>query len=359
MYGPLPTTDLDEAIGRDPSIWEDFRGATVLLTGGTGFIGSWMVATLQQASKRLQLGTKIVLLTRNPEAPRLRMLGFTDQSDITLISGDVREPISYQAAVTHVVHAATDASAKLNTERPQEMVDTIIDGTRNTLAYAECHRPRRLLFLSSGAIYGKQAPASHVDEDCRLAPDPLGVGSAYGEGKRLAEQLCAISGRRPGATHLTIARCFAFVGPLLPLDVHFAIGNFIRDGIQGHEVNISGDGSAVRSYLYAGDLAAWLWTIMVRGQHLRPYNVGSDQGLDMRAIAAVVAGRFQPALAVNVLGRPSGVPPDIYVPRVERARSELGLQVWTPLATAVEKTISWHRHAGQVVGVTSSCRRNL
>jgi nucleoside-diphosphate-sugar epimerase len=345
----LPITDLDDAIGRDPSIWEDFRGATVLLTGGTGFIGSWMVATLRHASQRLQLGTKIILLTRNPDSPRLRALGFTGQPDIAMIAGDVRQPIICDAPLTHVVHAATDASAKLNAERPQEMVDTIIDGTRQVLACVQRLHPRRVLFLSSGAIYGKQAPASHVDEDCRLAPDPLGAGSAYGEGKRLAEQLCAISGRRPDAPHLTIARCFAFVGPLLPLDAHFAIGNFICDGMQGRDVNISGDGSAVRSYLYAGDLAAWLWTIMVRGQHMRPYNVGSDQSFDMRGIAALVAGRFQPSLAVKVLGRPSGTPPDIYVPQVDRARSELGLAVWTPLETAIDKTISWHRHAGQAV----------
>lgn len=341
----LPERDLDEAIGRDPALWEDFRGGSVFFTGGTGFIGSWMIATLRRASVRLDLGCRITLLTRNPEAPRLRELGLANARDVTLIRGDVRQPIGFSDPITHLVHAATDASAKINTEQPLTMLDTIVEGTRQVLDCVARTHPRRFLFLSSGAVYGR-SPVGHVDEDCRLGPDPLAAGSAYAEGKRLAEQLCSIHGRQAGAPQITIARCFAFVGPLLPLDAHFAIGNFIRDGLAGREITISGDGTAVRSYLHAGDLSAWLWRIMVHGQHLRPYNVGSDEGFDMRAIATLVARRLTPQPEVAVRGAPTGAPPDIYLPSTARARKELGLHTWTPLTEAIDRTLAWHRVLG-------------
>jgi dTDP-glucose 4,6-dehydratase len=167
--------------------------------------------------------------------------------------------------------------------------------------------------------------------------------SAYGEGKRVGELLCAIAHKEHGL-ETTIARCFAFVGPHLPLDAHFAIGNFIRDAIKGEPITVQ-DGSPYRSYLYAADLAIWLWTILFKGEACHPYNVGSDQEITIADLADNVASTFNNSVAVL-----SNSTPDFkssvsrYVPFVGRAGSEMSLRVLVSLNQSIRRTGAWHRH---------------
>jgi dTDP-glucose 4,6-dehydratase len=137
---------------------------------------------------------------------------------------------------------------------------------------------------------------------------------------------------------------FAFVGPYLPLDAHFAIGNFIGDGLARRSLQVRGDGTTVRSYLYASDMAIWLWRVFAKGVDGRAYNVGSEQGMTIAELADQVAAAFEPRPEVRILGHgTTGGAASRYVPDTSRARGELGLVQQVNLASAIRKTIAWHR----------------
>jgi dTDP-glucose 4,6-dehydratase len=183
---------------------------------------------------------------------------------------------------------------------------------------------------------------THVSEDYLGAPDPLLPGSAYGEGKRVSEHMCAVHARQHGY-EVKIARCFAFVGPHLPLDAHFAIGNFIRDAMAGRPIHIAGDGTPMRSYLYASDLAVWLWTILFRAPSARAYNVGSDTEISIRQLATDVINGLNLALPITI-AKPTtkNAPTTRYSPDITRAQNELGLNVSVTLLDAIKRTKFWH-----------------
>lgn len=335
--------DLDSVLGQTAELWEGLRGARIFLTGGTGFFGSWLLESFVWARRRLALDTEVVVLSRHPEAFRRKAPHLADHAGVRLVAGDVCSFVSPGGDFSHVIHAATDASAKLIDEQPLLMVDTIVTGTRRVLEFARTAGARRFLLTSSGAVYGRQpTELTHVPESFMGAPDPMDPRSSYGEAKRTAEMLCAMYHREFGL-ETTIARCFAFVGPYLPLDAHYAVGNFLRDVRAGGPLRIGGDGTPYRSYLYATDLVVWLLTILVKGKPAWPYNVGSDEALSIRQLADTICSVAGGSREVLIAKAPEpGKDPERYVPSIERATSELGLRVTVPLSEGLRRTLAWH-----------------
>jgi dTDP-glucose 4,6-dehydratase len=336
--------DVSTILRHTAGIWDELRGARVFITGGTGFFGKWLLETLVAANQRFALGMQAAVLTRRPAEFRTEARHLADDHAIHLHEGDVRTFAFPPGRFSHLIHAATPASAQLNENDPELMLDLIIQGTRRALEFARHSGVTRALFTSSGAVYGQQpSDLRHVPEEFTGAPDSLDVRSAYGVGKRVAEQLCAIAYQRHGLP-VTIARGFAFVGPHLPFDAHFAVGNFLRDGLKGNKIHVSGDGTPFRSYLYAADLAGWLWTILVRGKPCRPYNVGAEEDLSIVELARKIAHYFKTEVEIAKPADPQW-PVERYVPSTERARKELALKAWTDLDTALDRTARWHQGA--------------
>jgi dTDP-glucose 4,6-dehydratase len=260
---------------------------------------------------------------------------------MTLHVGDVKSFDFPDVECTHILHMATEAGPGMS---PLASFQTAIAGTERVLGLAALRGARKLLLTSSGAVYGTQPPdCERLSEQYLGAPRPEDVSAGYGHGKRAVEYLCSTAAAQTDL-EVKIARCFAFVGPLLPLDRNFAIGNFVRDALYRDHIDVSGDGTARRSYLYAADLAVWLWTILVSGHSGRPYNVGSEAELSISDLARLVATVVRPGISVRVAHEAApGVPPTRYVPSTARAASELGLRERVVVDDAVRRTVDWYQ----------------
>jgi dTDP-glucose 4,6-dehydratase len=348
MENPL-ANDLDHILAHTEGLWEELRGQRIFITGGTGFFGCWLLESFAWANDKLRLNASALVLTRNLEAFRRKAPHLAAHPAIRFHIGDVRDFDFLSGQFSHIIHAATEASTKLNEENPLRMFNTVVEGTQHTLEFARHCGARKFLLTSSGAVYGKQPPdITHIPEDYQSAPDSTDPRSAYGEGKRAAEMLCTLYAKQYGL-ETKIARCFAFFGPYLPLDIHYAIGNFIRDGLRGGPIQVKGDGTPYRSYLYAADLAIWLWTILLRGQACRPYNVGSEDDLTIGEVARAVANVSQPNVVVKIakLAVP-GRSAERYVPATRRARAELNLETKITLTDGISRTIEWNQFSDTV-----------
>lgn len=282
---------------------------SIFITGGTGFFGKSLFMHLSALKKY-----DVTLLSRSSKGD---------------IIGDVRNFEFPKRNFDYIYHGAATSSQIIPDD---EMRSVIIEGTRHVLEFAKT-TSAKLLFVSSGAVYGDILYPANVNASetshCRPTTD-------YGKAKLEAEQMC-----REAGIPYSIARCFAFVGEYLPLDANFAIGNFIRDCLANKTIVIKGDGTPLRSYLYAGDLAQWLWTILLKGEDGKVYNVGSDHLVSIEELAKTVRKIAGTNNEIQILSPPTW-PPQCYIPNISRARGELGLEVKVSLEEAIRRTIEYH-----------------
>jgi dTDP-glucose 4,6-dehydratase len=333
----LLSCDLEYIKDQTTELWQEAQGKRFFITGGSGFFGRWIVESFCAVNRLLKLDASAVVLTRKPERLMNAAPHLASDPSIKLMHGDVRSFSFGVDRYDYVVHAASEGGIPA-----REMLDTIVQGTRHTLDFASACGATNFLLLSSGAVYGAQPPSiEFLDESFEGAPILENCHAPYGEGKRMAELLCHIYSRDFGI-NCKVARCFTFVGAHLPLDSHFAIGNFIGNALRGEPLQIQGDGTPLRSYLYMADAVVWIWTMLFRASTLRPYNLGSDQPISIADLAQTVAEVLSPGAEIIVAQRPlPDVSPLRYVPSVRSAKEDLGLTIGVDLREAIRRTAAW------------------
>jgi len=340
----------------------------LLLTGGTGFFGKSLLryflsdgppsladptAFPLPVTARGTTGTpspapawqRIVVISRDPARFLSTHPEFHALPCLIFHQGDIqqRDTLPWGHSFTHVLHAATDSTIGPSLT-PLQRYNQIVDGTRNILDLAVATGARRFLLTSSGGIYGPQpADLAAIPEDWPGSPPLAEPSTAYSQAKRAAEHLCALVGEQHGL-ETVVARCFAFVGPDLPLNVHFAIGNFIRDALTADSITVSGDGTPLRTYLHQSDLAHWLLTLLEHGRPGQAYNVGSNEVISIADLAHLVRDILAPDKPVHILGQPNpGAARNRYVPDIRKAQQELGLNLTIALAESIRRTGEAHR----------------
>jgi nucleoside-diphosphate-sugar epimerase len=340
---PIEQSDLQHVLEGTSLLWEEMRNQQLFITGGTGFFGCWLLESFCYINHKLGLNARVKVLTRSSTAFARKAPHIASDASVSFLDGNVRDFRFPEGDFRFVIHAATDVSAGQKTSASLELLGSIFLGTQRTLEFAASHGTSRFLLASSGAVYGAQpSTISYLPETYKGAPDPLDPRSAYSEGKRAAELMCALFHQTAGI-ECAIARCWAFCGPYLPLDGQFAIGNFIGDVLAGRPIHIKGDGTARRSYLYGADLAVWLWTMLFRAPSLIPINVGSPTEVSMLELARIVAATLNPETEICVAERTSpNADISRYVPCVDRAKELLGLSETVGLRESIRRTALWN-----------------
>lgn len=308
------------------------NNSNILITGGTGLFGKSILDALIFMHNFYEF--KITVLSRNKNNFLFNYPKYNLEF-INFIRGDIRNFDCKRQDFDYIIHAATPASAKLEEENPKEMYSVILEGTKNIIDIAKNMNVKKLLFTSSGAVYGEQYQSiKSFKEDYQGIPITY-----YGKAKKISENIFLNSN-----INVSIARCFALVGPYLNLGIHFAIGNFIRDAMENRDIIIKGDGRPLRSYLYTADLVIWLLTMLLKSENNSIYNVGGRNGISIYDLAKKVSKQVNNYTGkVDILTKSNyNYPTPKYIPNNKKIIKELGVKENYTLDEAIKRTIEWN-----------------
>ena len=335
--------DLDHILAHTTDLWNEFRNQRIFITGGTGFFGCWLLESFVWANDRLGLNASALVLTRNPDRFRKKAPHLSVNPAINFHVGDVKDFDFPIGNFSYIIHASNEALDYMKEQNGRLMINHMTKAAKHVLDFAKICVAKKILFTSSGTVYGPQPPdMSCISEDYIGSRNIDDFRHAHGEGKFKVELLFSEYAKNYNI-EAKIARSFSFLGAYLPLDNNYAAGNFIRDGLNGGPIIVKGDGKPYRSYLYAADLIAWLWTILFKGESARPYNVGSVEPITIGDLAQRIALAFPNPIEVMIAKSPiSGQRNEMYVPDTKRAQKELNLHQWISLEEGIKRTIKWH-----------------
>jgi nucleoside-diphosphate-sugar epimerase len=304
--------------------------ASLLLIGGTGFFGKSFLDAFQRKLLDPWGIDSLMIMARHPEdlqknCPQLIT------SKVKILKGDIAL-INQIPFADFVIHAAASTNARNYHIAPLKERSNIIRGTLNYCELAKkFNQKSNIVYLSSGAVYGPQPfDLEKIPEDFNfLNADQLPEDKRdYAYAKRDSEK--AIYGLGNNGLNISIARCFAFVGPWLPLDQHFAIGNFIRDGLLNQPIKVKSKYRVYRSYMYTDDLVEWLMTIASNSSTSCPiYNVGSDKPILIDELAKIIGAKFSQNISCGY-----------YLSDItDKAKKELKLKIKYDLNKSIEATL--------------------
>jgi UDP-glucuronate decarboxylase len=317
----------------------------VLVIGGTGLFGKSIIRYFEKNNLLIE-DVELTLLSRNPDNFRLRDYAPNLHNDIKVLKGDILDIRSLpENNFDFIIHAATDSTSGLSLEC-LDRSNQIVLGTRNVLDWIITNKSSRLLYISSGGIYGSNLVNRSLDENQHADLSINSIEDTYSISKAFAEHLCFLYGEKH-ALNFSIARCFTFFGEDLPLNRHFAIGNFIRDAINKRPILIKGDGKTIRSYMDQYDLANWLIKILFHGEFGDIYNVGSDREISL----------FQLALLIqNIAGNKTGVVVqgktidgqsrnrNYYVPDTQKFQTSFGINTSYELEETIIRVLHFNNY---------------
>lgn len=340
----LPQNDLDN-ISKSLFKFKDlFENKSFLITGGTGFIGKWLIAGLMKISDDYDLNIFITILTRDKNAFIKSHNGLLDNPKLNFIERDIRNldnPFDKENEFDFIVLGANDATYDFSLDL-FSLTDTLINGTYKLLKNTVSDKTKSILHLSSGAVYGDITKCNKgVSENKKSNFDLTNKGSMYGVTKALVESILNEFGNQNNINIIN-ARCFAFVGPYLPLDRHFAIGNFIKNCLNKNDIVVNGDGSPVRSYMYASDMACSILGCLTIDESIY-INIGSDKPVSIKELAEKISKISSTKMHIKQRNLNHPEKSNFYIPDIELLNS-YNFCEFVDLDSSILRTINFYKN---------------
>jgi len=325
---------------------EPLRGQTILVTGGTGFMGKWMAEAVVFLNLQHNFGITLYLLSRNTEAFRNTVPHLARQPFIRLLEADVRNVRDLPENISYVIHAAATPDRREHATQPLRVIETILKGTISVLD-ASLRLPllNKFLYISSNNVYGQTHNNTNgIAENSIGYLDSNSINAAYPEAKRLAETICAVYRNQQKLPVVTV-RPFAFTGPYQDLEKPWALNNFMRDAILGGPIRILGNEHTVRSYLYGSDMAFWLLAILSSPKPANTYNLGSPEGISMTHLAEKIAASFHHKIDIVIKSaKDDNTHYSVVIPDLSTLTRDIPVKKAISLDEAIAATLQWYQH---------------
>ena len=317
---------------------------SILVTGGTGFMGKWIAEMVSYLNESGQYNIKLYLLGRDISKFKEEVPHLAEKSFVTLMEQDVRYVHDLPTEIHYIIHAAGSPDNREHVSHPLKTIETFYKGTQSVLdAASRLPDLRKIVHLSSHQVYGRNDDEKLIDENFAGIVEPQTVSNCYAESKRISETLCSYY-RNYLKLPILILRPFAFIGPYQGLEKPWAINNFIRDGILGGPIRILGNGLTERSYLYGSDMAFWILKSLIEGKVGENYNLGSNHPISLNDLAVKI--QHQMDSRIEILSKSSqGTYANVsrLVPNTDKIIKDLNVVETFAIDAAIDRTILWNK----------------
>jgi len=312
------------------------QNSEILVTGGTGFFGKWIVEIVTYLNDNLDFNIKLYLVARNNSSYINKII--ENRDDIFFIKNDVRNLRGMPSTIEYIIHASATPDNSIHMSNPIEVMDTISQGTKQVLDIAlGLDNIKKILNISSGQVYGILS-SNMISETNIGILDTNSINSIYPEAKRYSETL-SIAYKSLYKLPVVQVRPFSFVGPHMGLEKPWAINNFIKDAIKFKKIKILGNGKPIRSYMYPTDMAWWLLNMLVDSKNGVVYNLGSPEGISLEELALKIKNKIGTDVNIEILNMNNEA--SVFVPDESLVKDNLDLDIKVGIDEALDKTIDW------------------